>query len=193
MISGVRGRIEAKLPGVVLVDMHGLILQVLTSQTTVNDIGEPGDPVELVTKLWVREDQITLYGFGGREELQLFDLLLTVTGIGPRVALSMLSTFRPEDLHNAIASEDVTALTRVPGLGRKTASRLILELRGKLPEPEASLGTIATSTDAEAIEALQALGYTFSEARDALEHVEHHPGEPVEARVFNALQLLARN
>lgn len=195
MISGVRGRIHAKLPGVVLVDLHGLILQVLTSQNTISDIGEPGDEVELVTRLYVREDQMTLFGFSGADELRLFELLLTVSGVGPRVALNILSFARPEEVHRTIAAEDVTALSRVPGIGKKTASRIILELRGKLPEPAGAAegGQSFVAADAEALEALQALGYTGAEARDALARVARAEGQTVEERVYAALQTLARS
>ena len=192
MISGVRGRLVAKLPGIVLVDLHGLTLRVLTSQTTVGDIGEVGQEVELVTHLRVREDEITLFGFAGPEELQLFEVLLTVTGVGPRVALNILSSGRPEDVHRAIASEDVTVLSRVPGIGKKTASRIILELRGKLPEATGGALPAIASVDAEVLEALQALGYSGAEARDALARVERREGQSAEERIYAALQTLAR-
>ena len=136
MISGVRGEIVSKLPGAVLVDLHGMILKVLTSQTTIGDIGAAGELVELKTHLYVREDQITLFGFASQDELELFELLMTVSGIGPRVALSVLSTARPNEIHHAIETEDVTVLSRVPGIGKKTANRIIFDLRGKLPERE---------------------------------------------------------
>lgn len=195
MISGVRGRIAGKGDGVVMVDLHGLILSVLTSQTTLAEVGNVGEEVELLTQLYVREDQLTLYGFATQEELQLFSLFLTVTGVGPRVALNLLSSGRPEDVRQMIAAEDVGLLSRVPGIGKKTASRLILELRGKLPEPIGGIGAEAPlpAIDAEAIEALQALGYTRVEARDALARLEHKVGQTVEDRVYAALQSLARS
>jgi len=193
MISGVRGPIHAKYPGIVLIDLHGLIIRVLTSQTTVDDLGEVGDHAELYTHLRVREDDITLYGFSTPEELQLFELLMSVTGVGPRVALNILSSDRPEEVHRVIESEDIAALSRVPGIGRKTASRIILELRGKLPEPAGMQGQALAAADAEAMEALMALGYTAPEARDALARVERREGQTVEERVYAALQSLARS
>lgn len=194
MISGVRGRIAAKLPGIVLVDLHGLILRVLTSQSTVAEIGEPGDEVELVTHLHVREDQITLFGFATAEELQLFEVLISVSGVGPKVALSLLSSAPPLEIHRAIASEDVALLSSVPGIGKKTASRIIFDLRGKLPEPVGGpAGPAFAAGDVEAMEALQALGYTGAEARDALARVERREGQTVEERVYAALQALARS
>lgn len=192
MISGVRGPIVGKYPGIVLIDLHGLIIRVLTSQTTFEAIGEVGEQVELHTHLRVREDEMSLYGFLGLEELQLFELLMTVSGVGPRVALSALSTYSPRELQEAIASEDVGALSQVPGIGKKTASRIILELRGKLPEPVEAAGAGFSAADTEALEALQALGYTGAEARDALAQVERSEGQTPEDRVFAALQLLAR-
>jgi len=192
MISGVRGRIVAKLPGIVLVDLHGLTLRVLTSQTTVSDIGDVGQQVELVTHLRVREDDISLFGFAVPEELQLFEVLLTVSGVGPRVALNILSSGSPDDVHRAIASEDVAALSRVPGIGKKTASRIILELRGKLPEATGGGMPALASIDAEVLEALQALGYSGAEARDALAHVERREGQSAEERIYATLQALSR-
>ena len=192
MINGVRGEIVAKIPGAVLVDLHGLILKVLTSQTTIGDIGSAGELVELKTHLYVREDQITLFGFESQDELDLFELLMTVSGIGPRVALSVLSTARPDEIHRAIESEDVNLLSRVPGIGKKTANRIIFDLRGKLPERESAGLTSISSHDQEALEALQALGYTFAEARVALAEVSRFEGQTVEERVYAALQSLAR-
>jgi Holliday junction DNA helicase RuvA len=192
MINGVRGEIVAKLPGAVLVDLHGLILKVLTSQTTIGDIGAAGELVELKTHLYVREDQITLFGFASQDELDLFELLMTVSGIGPRVALSVLSTARPDEIHRGIESEDVDLLSRVPGIGKKTANRIIFDLRGKLPEREIAGLTSLSTRDQEALEALQALGYTFVEARTALGEVSRFEGQTVEERVYAALQSLAR-
>jgi Holliday junction DNA helicase RuvA len=193
MINGVRGEIVAKIPGAVLVDLHGLILKVLTSQTTIGDIGAAGELVELKTHLYVREDQITLFGFASQDELDLFELLMTVSGIGPRVALSVLSTARPDEIHRGIESEDVDLLSRVPGIGKKTANRIIFDLRGKLPEREITGVTSLSTHDQEALEALQALGYTFVEARSALGEVSRFEGQTVEERVYAALQSLARS
>jgi len=193
VISGVRGRVVSKVPGAVLVDLHGLILRVLTSQTSISDVGEPGDEVELLTHLYVREDQLTLFGFVSQEELDLFELLLTVSGVGPRVALSVLSTARPGEIHGAIESEDINLLSRVPGIGKKTASRIIFDLRGKLPERVGEGVVSIGAQDQEALVALQSLGYSLAEARSALAGVERFEGQTSEERVYAALQTLARN
>lgn len=193
MIARVRGLVAGKVPGAVLIDLHGLVLQVLTSNTSLSDLGEVGSEAELVTQLYVREDQITLFGFATREELELFGLLLGVNGVGPKAALSILSTARPAELAAAIDAGDADLLSRAPGIGKKTASRIILDLRGKLPELlPIGLAELAPR-DLDALAALQALGYTAAEARQALGKVELGPGQTVEERVFAALQLLSRS
>jgi len=123
MIAAVKGRLVGRMGDSLLVDLGPLVLQVHTSATTIGDAGEPGGAVRLHTYLHVREDQFALYGFGTTEELALFTLLLGVTGIGPRLAANILSATRPEPLLNAISAEDVAFLSRLPGIGRKTAAR----------------------------------------------------------------------
>jgi holliday junction DNA helicase RuvA len=196
MISGVRGKIISKLPGIIQVDVGGIFIRVLTSQHSVDLAGDAGTEVTLVTHLQVREDDLTLFGFVAPEELQCFQLLIGVNGIGPRVALGMLSASRPDDIYQAIANEDTTLLSRMPGIGKKTANRIIFDLRGKLPEPTeeetaAGVPVARRSDDVDALEALQTLGYSASEARDALSRVEGGEEQTVEERVFNALQILA--
>src|SRR5579864_2898389 len=96
----------------------------------------PGEPAQVATSLVVREDALTLYGFGSDDERNTFELLQTASGIGPRLALAMLATFSPDGLRRAVAAADVTALTRVPGIGRKGAQRIVLELEGRLGSPD---------------------------------------------------------
>lgn len=196
MISGIRGRLISRLPGILQVDVGGIFLRVLTSQHSVDMAPDLGTEVTMVTHLQVREDDLTLFGFISQEELQCFQLLIGVNGIGPRVALGMLSASRPDDIYQAIAAEDVAYLSRMPGIGKKTANRIIFDLRGKLPEPTedefTSTGPVSRrSDDMDALEALQALGYSAAEARDALSQVDSSSGETVEERVFNALRILA--
>jgi holliday junction DNA helicase RuvA len=195
MISGIRGQIVSKLPGVIQVDVGGIFIRVLTSQQSVDLAGDVGTEVTLVTYLQVREDDLSLFGFIGADELQCFQLLIGVNGIGPRVALGMLSANRPDDIYQAIASEDTQFLSRMPGIGKKTANRIIFDLRGKLPEPTedevAGMPVSRRSDDLDAVEALQALGYTPGEARDALSRIESSDSQTVEERVFSALQVLA--
>ena len=194
MIAAVKGRLVGRMGDSLLVDLGPLVLQVHTSGTTIADAGEPGGEVRLHTYLHVREDQFALYGFATTEELALFTLLLGVTGIGPRVAANILSATRAEPLLDAISSEDVAFLSRLPGIGKKTAARIILDLRGKL----ASLGGTAAggppgaaTAAGEVVEALQTLGYTAAEAHAAVARLPRDPSQSVEERIVAALQSMS--
>ena len=192
MIAAIKGRLVGRMGESLLIDIGPLVLQVHTSGTTIADAGEPGAEVRLHTHLHVREDQIALYGFGTTEELALFNLLLNVTGIGPRVAANILGATRPEPLLNAITAEDVAFLGRLPGVGKKTAARIILDLRGKL----ASIGgtsavAVAGSVDNEVVEALQALGYTAAEANLAVARLPRGSSASAEERIVAALQSMS--
>ncbi len=191
MIAGLRGRLDAKLPDALLVDVGGVVYRVNTSATTLNEVGEVGEAVRLQTFLFVREDQLTLYGFAGGDELRLFETLIGVTGVGPRLACAILGRVRPDALHAAIAAENADLLATVPGVGKKTAARLILELRGKLVPAGGSAAGPPARTDAEVIEALRALGYTAAEAHAAVARLPRDDGQAVEERVVAALRELA--
>ena len=192
MIAGLRGRLDGKQTDAVLIDVGGIIYRVFTSATSLDEIGEVGATARLHTVLYVREDQLTLYGFTDREELRLFETLIGVTGVGPRLACAILSKLRTDVLHGAIMSENADLLATVPGVGKRTAARMILELRGKL----VPVGTVAASPisvqDAEVIEALRALGYTTAEAHGAVAQLprDASPTQPVEDRVVAALREL---
>ena len=192
MIAGLRGRLEGKLTDAVLVDTGGVIYRVGTSATTLDEVGDPGETVRLHTHLFVREDQLTLYGFATTDELQLFETLIGVTGVGPRLACAILSRVRTDALHEAISRENTDLLATVPGVGKKTAARLILELRGKLvPAGSPSTGPAAHRDEAEVIAALRALGYTTAEAHAAAARVPRDADLTVEERVVSALRELA--
>ena len=195
MIAAIKGRLVGRMGDSLLIDIGPLVMQVHTSRTTIADAGEPGAEVRLHTYLYVREDQLALYGFGSTEELALFNLLLGVTGIGPRVAANILSATRAEPLLNAISGEDVAFLSRLPGIGRKTAARIILDLRGKLADiggGGGSTGVAApSSVDGEVVEALQALGYTLAEANAAVTRLPRDTTKSVEERIVAALQSMS--
>jgi Holliday junction DNA helicase RuvA len=191
MIAGLKGRLERKLDDAALIDVGGVIYRVNTSRVTLEDLGEVGESVRVFTHLYVREDQLTMYGFASTEELRLFETLIGVSGIGPRLALAILSRVRPEALEVAINGENADLLATVPGVGRKTASRLILELRGKLvPSSGVSL-SMPSPEDAEVLAALRSLGYTTAEAHGALGRVPRDADLTVEDRVVAALRELA--
>ena len=190
MIAGLRGTVAAVESSAVVVDLHGFLVRVNTSSRTAAAAGAVGSPIELVTHLVVREDALTLYGFADETELELFQLLLTVSGVGPRVALSLLAFGDPSTIYGAISSEDTALLSKVPGIGKKTAEQIVFHLKRRIPDhvPAASGGIGAP--DREALAALEALGYNLIEARSALNAIENRDGLTVEERVFFALQRL---
>ncbi|HBY47369.1 MAG TPA: Holliday junction branch migration protein RuvA [Thermomicrobiales bacterium] len=192
MIAGVRGLIVAQEPAALIIDLHGFLIRVLTSGRTASAAGIVGDRVSLLTHLVVREDALTLYGFIDQDELDLFQLLLTVSGVGPRVALNLLSFDEPAVIYAAISDEDVKLLSRTPGIGKKIAEQIVFHLKRRLPEtiPTAGGSGPLDTADREALAALEALGYTLTEARGALNAVQTRDGLTIEERVFQALQRL---
>jgi Holliday junction DNA helicase RuvA len=190
MIAGLRGTVARLEENAVVVDLHGFLVRAFTSTQTLSHL-ETGQQVELQTHLVVREDAMLIYGFETEAELQLFQLLLGVNGVGPRVAMNLLSFDQPSVLYQAIANEDVGLLSKVPGVGKVTAGRIILDLKRKLPDNLPGAVAIADTTDRDALEALEALGYSAAEARSGLAAIEHRDGMTVEERVYAALQRLS--
>ncbi len=188
MIRGLRGILVTKRPGELLVEVQGVVFRVWTSMTTWQEVGESGSIVSLFTQLIVREDELALYGFATEAELDLFLSLLSVSGVGPRAALSLLSLARSDQIVEWIQHERVDMLARAPGIGRKTASRIVLELRGKLPALEAP--TPAGELDRELIAALQSLGFTLQEARSVATHPDVLAAATLEERIVAALRHL---
>ncbi len=182
MIGSLRGAlVERGLDGAVLVEVAGVGYRLLVPPPTVPGLGEPGDDVVLHTHLAVREDALTLYGFATRDERACFEALIGAHGVGPALALAVLSVHRPDDLRRAVADDDVAALCLVPGVGRKTAARLLLELKdrlgatavpvGGLPAPPTQApghGGSPASARADVRQALVALGYGPDEVAEAV-------------------------
>ncbi len=197
MIARLTGRIDAVEPDAVVVDVGGVGLRVHVP-TGVLAAAVVGDDLSLHTHLHVREAELALYGAPDAATLQLFLLVQTVSGIGPRVALAMLSTFDATTLESAIAAEDVDALVGVPGVGRKIAQRLVLELKAKVgglapAAPGGSGGGFAIAgPQADAVAALTALGYTAAEARRAVAAADVASDAGVEDHVRAALRAMAR-
>ncbi|MDH7488862.1 MAG: Holliday junction branch migration protein RuvA [Anaerolineae bacterium] len=176
----------------VILDVNGVGFQVVLSASDMDRFGELGREVTLFTHLQVREDGLTLYGFSSEEARELFELLLTVSGIGPKVAMALLSAFSPDDLQKALVQEDIGALSRVPGIGPKTARNLVFHLRDKIQTAPVgpSLAALAEA-DAEVISALTSLGYSVLEAQRAVQSL---PREelPLEERIRLALAYFSR-
>jgi len=187
MIAAVRGVLEATGPDWVQVQVSGISLRLSVPGSSVGELGPVGERVHLHTQLIVREDGFTLYGFPNQESLRMFQLVLGVTGIGPRLALSLLSTLGPYNLASAIASGDEAALTHVSGVGKKTAGRIVLELGERLQKEGVPL--IQTGpADGDLMAALMALGYSAQEARQALSGLDAPADAPIEDRLRQALR-----
>jgi Holliday junction DNA helicase RuvA len=191
VIRALRGALEAVGTDWVVVGVGGVSLQVFVPPSAVESLGPPGSQVRLHTHLSVREDNLSLYGFPTVAGLRLFELLLAVSGVGPRTALSLLSTLSPEALAVAIATEDATTLSTAPGVGKRTAARVILDLKGKLEQEWAVPATAPRDARGDVVEALLALGYSPTEARRAVAAVPQDPSLSLEEQVREALQHLA--
>ncbi len=187
MISSVSGELRAAGSDWVEVELgSALTLRINAPSPTVESLGRPGENVRLFTYLAVREDDLSLFGFDSEESRSAFEALIGISGVGPKVALSILSTLRPESLAAAIAGGDVAAFRGVHGVGKKTASRIVLELAGKLELFAAP--SAAGGADVEVVEALMAAGLGALEAREAATDLALGPTEPLEDRVREAFQ-----
>lgn len=192
MLASLNGVVEAIGKDFVVIQVGGVGFQVSVPQTVLASLSGTGQELTVYTHLHVRENELALYGFDSEEELALFRLLLSVSGIGPKVALSVLSSLPVDQLQAAIAQEDVTLLSRVPGIGPKTAKKLVFDLKDKIAaeimpgEPKPTL----TEADADLIAALTTLGYSVAEAQGAIRSL---PREelPLEERVRLALAYFA--
>ena len=189
MLVGVRGALEAVGPDWVNVQVGGITLQVFMPASAIAALGSVGESVRLHTILRIQNEQPTLYGFPDAGSVELFGALTGVSGVGPRSALSILSELGEDGFRNAVASEDVTALARAQGVGRRIAQRVVLELRGKLPDADAGApGVVAVAgTDADAVAALTALGMPLAEARQAVAALDLPAAASVEDKIRQAL------
>lgn len=169
MIGRLHGLLAEKNPPQVLVDCHGVGYEVDVPMSTFYNLPETGQAVTLLTHFVVREDAQILYGFGTAQERAAFRELIKITGVGPRMALSILSGLSVADLAQAITRQEVARLVKVPGIGKKTAERLMLELKGKLGADMGSVQALASTDNLHDIgQALLALGYNDKEAAAAL-------------------------
>lgn len=185
MISFLRGRIINKSLNYAIVETRDIGYQVFAAETLLSDL-KVGAETELYTHHQVKEDASNLYGFKSLEDLELFELLLTVSGVGPKSALGVLSIASAADIKEAIVRDDANLLTKVSGIGKKTAERLVLELKTKIMRSGGSSITLnsAVASGSDEIDALMSLGYSLSEARAALNSVDQEltdSGERVKA------------
>lgn len=174
MIAHLRGKLIARHPNQAIVEAAGVGYDVVISVPTFSDLPPLGSEVALHIHTHVREDQLALYGFLRAEEKQLFEKLITVSGIGPKLAITVLSGMAAQELGNAIRGNDLARLTKIPGIGRKTAERLVLELRDKLPvagQEVAAAVPALSAVQEDVLSALVNLGYQRAAAEKALASV----------------------
>jgi Holliday junction DNA helicase RuvA len=192
VIGRIAGRLLAKNPPQVMVDVGGIGYELDVPMSTFYNLPATGEVVTLFTHLQVREDAHTLYGFATQEERSAFRQLIRISGIGARTALSVLSGLSVSELAAAVATQDAVRLTKVPGIGKKTAERLLLELKGKLADAlPGSAAAQAGGTSGDVLNALLALGYSEKEALLAIKTLA--PGVAVADGIRAALKALAKS
>jgi Holliday junction DNA helicase RuvA len=191
MIATLEGILEYRGQDSVVINVGGIGFRVYVPSSTSSRLGAVKSRVSLYTHLHVREDSISLYGFASGEELTLFRSLISVTGIGAKLALTVLSALNPEQLVMAITSGDIDLLSQTPGIGKKIASRLVVELRGKLVKEWKDVALPMAPGHADVIAALTGLGYSVAEATKAISRVPDSDGLSLEERIKMALQQLA--
>jgi Holliday junction DNA helicase RuvA len=187
MIASLEGTLAAVGTNYLIVRVGGVGVRVYVPNNVLQRLGGPGTLVRLFTHLHVRENDLALYGCATQEELELFHLLTGVSGVGPKMALTMLSTLTPERLQAAVAAEQADVLAQVPGVGPKTARRLIFQLRDKLTLEALEPVHPLTDQDAEVIAALTSLGYSIVEAQTAVQSLPRDPDMSIEERIRLAL------
>jgi Holliday junction DNA helicase RuvA len=205
MIAAVRGRLEAMGIDNVVVEVHGISLRVFVPTPLLSELGEIGSEVKLYTHFYQREALMALYGFKDNASLELFELLLGVSGVGPKAALSLVGQGGVEAVQLAIAQSDLDFLKKIQGIGAKTAARIILELKGKLIELPSSvkLGVAAASGSSSKVapqalermqlrEALAGLGYTTAEIEGAISSLPNDGSLTIEEQVLEALRYLGQ-
>ena len=209
MLAYIKGKLEMKMTGYVVVDVGGLGYKIFMSDVGIEKIGNIGDTVKVHTYYKVREDDISIFGFNTLEELKMFELLISVSGVGAKTALTMLAVCEPSDFALAVISEDVKTLTGIPGIGAKSAQRIILELKDKITR-EQQIESIQKEVDknskadnkmqdilknnakvSEAIAALQVLGYNKKEIEKAFEKLDKNELS-TEELIRHGLNLLGR-
>jgi holliday junction DNA helicase RuvA len=188
LIGRISGKLLTKQPPQVLVDVGGVAYELDVPMSTFYGLPATGEAVSLYTHLVVREDAHTLYGFATLEERSTFRQLIRISGVGARTALSVLSGLSVADLAQAVTLQEASRLTRIPGIGKKTAERLLLELKGKLADVTTAGGSQASS---DVVNALVALGYSDKEAMAAVKGLA--TGIPVAEAIRAALKTLAKS
>lgn len=201
MISYIKGELTEIMEDAIVVENNGIGFNIRVPATVISEFSVTGEQVKVYTYLQIREDAHSLYGFLTRDDLEIFKMLINVNGIGPKGALAILSTISPDDLRFAVLSDDVKLISSAPGIGAKTAQKLIIELKDKiklsdafeqaLAHQESSIGmSVDFSARNEAVEALVALGYGNAEALRAVKNIENIEEKDTETILKEALKKL---
>lgn len=198
MLEFIQGELVTKGLNYLVVQAGGLGYRLQVSANTLGAMPAINSQVTVYTHLYIREDELSLYGFHNEEEKELFGILLSVSGIGPKLALAVLSKYNSADFKRAIILGDTAMLVSIPGVGKKTAERMVLELKDKVGKLETEAGLRITENPAaadlrsQAVTALMALGYSLAEAQKAVPVSDNVPGETVEDLLKTGLKNLAR-
>ncbi|MFO7889704.1 MAG: Holliday junction branch migration protein RuvA [bacterium] len=192
MISYIRGTLIKKNPTFLIVESNGIGYKILITLSSFNDLDDTGDEICIWTYLHHREDSVKLFGFVTEEEREIFKMILSVSGIGPKLAQSMLSGIPFEKFKHAVCKRDIKTLTSAPGIGKKTAERLVLELRGKIEklveEKTEAETAVTTPTNRDAVLALISLGFSEAKANQEVQRAwEEDPSASVEQIIRKAL------
>lgn len=201
MISYIKGELTEIMEDAIVVENNGIGFNIRVPATVISEFSVTGEQVKVYTYLQIREDAHSLYGFLTRDDLEIFKMLINVNGIGPKGALAILSTISPDDLRFAVLSDDVKLISSAPGIGAKTAQKLIIELKDRiklsyafeqaLAHQESSTGmSVDFSARNEAVEALVALGYGNAEALRAVKNIENIEEKDTETILKEALKRL---
>lgn len=201
MFAYIKGSLEVKTTGYIVIETNGIGYKIFMSETAIERLGEIGSITKVHTYVKVREDDVSIFGFNTNEELRMFELLLSVSGIGAKSAITILSNISPSSFALAVITNDIATLKKLPGIGQKSAQRVILELKDKLKTEEAisqkevsaEIKTAMIEDDkvSEAISALQVLGYSRKEIDTAIEKIDMN-GLTVEDIIRKGLNNLAR-
>ena len=198
MFAYLKGLYDSRAMDYIVIDVGGVGYKVFMSENSMKNIGELGTTVKVHTYVKVREDDISIYGFATSEELRMFELLISVSGIGAKSAITILSNIEPSSFAIAVVSDDVSVLKKLPGIGAKSAQRIILELKDKLKEISVESGDVGDISEIivknenleDMISALQVLGYTRKDIEKIIPELSSK-GEPLEILIKDALRLLS--
>jgi Holliday junction DNA helicase RuvA len=191
VIGFLEGRVAARAAEACFIAVNGVGYRVHCSATTLRSMPGEGEPFRLWTHTYVREETLALFGFATEAEQRMFEALLGVSGVGPKVALAVCSAFTPDSFRSALATDDAAAIASVPGIGKKTAQRILVDLKERLAVPDLRIVTDGVEAISLARSALENLGYSVAEVRAALGQIEPGGDDSVEDMVKSALKVLA--